>query len=83
MKTEVFENDYFTVLDTSKSHVPVNDGTVFGQNYVIVQKGKDDSKTQRVDADFFLKTEQKSPFSNKNCKKGYVWTEPSRDICFR
>ena len=29
----------------------------------------------------FLKTEQKSPFSNKHCKNGYVWTGPSRDIC--
>ena len=44
MKTEVFENDYFTVLD----------GTVFSQYYVFVQTGKNNSKTQRVDADFFF-----------------------------
>ena len=53
MKTEVFENNYFTVLDTSKLHVPVKDGTVFSQYYVFVQTGKNNSKTQRVDADFF------------------------------
>lgn len=78
---KVFENDYFTVLDTSKSHVPVKDGTVFSQYYVFVQTDKNDSKTQRMDADFFFKTEQKFPFSNKHCKNGYVWTGPSRDIC--
>ena len=52
LKTEVFENDYFTVLDTSTSHVPVKDGTVFNQYYVFAQTGNNDSKTQRVDSDF-------------------------------
>ena len=50
---EVFENNYFTVLDTSKLHVPVKDGTVFSQYYVFVQTGKNNSKTRRVDEDFF------------------------------
>ena len=53
MKTEVFENDYFTVLDTSKLYVPVKDGTVFSQYYVFTETGKNNSKTQRMDADFF------------------------------
>ena len=49
LKTE----DYFTVLDISTSHVLVKDGTVFNQYYVFAQTGNNDSKTQRVDADFF------------------------------
>ena len=53
MTTEVFEKNYFTVSDTSKLHVPVKDGTVFSQYYVFVQTGKNNSKTQRVDADIF------------------------------
>ena len=53
MKTEVFEYNYFTVLDTSTSHVLVKDGTVFNQYYVFAQTRNNDSKTQRVDADFF------------------------------
>jgi len=69
MKTEVFENDYFTVLDTSKWHVPVKNGTVFSQYYVFIQTGKDDSKTQRVDAHFFENGAKISVFKQKLQKR--------------
>ena len=68
LKTEVFENDYFTVLDTSTSHVPVKDGTVFNQYYVFAQTGNNDSKTQRVDADFFKNGAKNLRFQTNTAK---------------
>ena len=44
-------------------------GTVFSHCCVFEWTGKNDSKTQGVDADVFLNGEKKSPFSNK---RGYV-----------
>ena len=68
LKTEVFENDYFTVLDTSTSHVPVKDGTVFNQYYVFAQTRNNDSKTQRVDADFFKNGAKNLRFQTNTAK---------------
>ena len=35
------------------AHAPIKDGTVFSHDRVFVCTGKNDSKTQRVDVDFF------------------------------
>ena len=66
MKTEVFENDYVTVLvpvylahDIRRAHIPVNahaasnDGTVLSQYCVFAWTAKYDTKTLRVEVDFF------------------------------
>ena len=47
------------------AHAPIKDGTIFSHDRVFVCTGKNDSKTQRVDVDFFEK-KKKSPFSNKH-----------------
>lgn len=47
------------------AHAHIKDGTVFSHDRVFVCTGQNDSKTQRVDVDFFEK-EKKSPFSSKH-----------------
>ena len=77
MKTEVFENDYVTVLvpvylahDNQRAHIlvnahaPVKDGTVLSQYCLFEWTAKNDTKTLRADADFYFILK----------KDGYVWT---------
>ena len=44
------------------AHAPIKDGTVFSHDRVFVCTGKNDSKTQRVDVDFFEKEKKISVF---------------------
>ena len=52
MKTEVFENNYVTVSDTSNVLTPIKDGTIFSNHYVFVYTGKNDLSRM---FDLFLK----------------------------
>ena len=44
------------------AHAHIKDGTVFSHDRVFVCTGKNDSKTQRVDADFFEEEKKISVF---------------------
>ena len=73
MKTEVFENNLVTVLNTTvNAHAPIKGGTVFIRYCVFVRTSKKYSKTGRVDADFFEEGGKIYRFK----KDGFVWTEP-------
>ena len=52
------------------AHAPIKDGTVFSHDRVFVCTGKNDSKTQRVDADFFEKEKKNLRFQTN------LWTWP-------
>ena len=53
VKTEVFENDYVTVLDTTTRACPDQRWDRFQPPLHFVRTSKNNWKTQRVDADFF------------------------------
>ena len=61
------------------AHAHIKDGTVFSHDRVFVCTGKNDSKTQRVDVDFFEKEKKISVFQ-QTCGFGLnvIWLLPSR-----
>ena len=65
---------------TSRCWIPVNHMLLskmvpFSVN-IAFSYGQKLFKNATRERGFLLKTEQKSPSSNKNCKNGYGWTGP-------